>query len=177
MHDSDYGSDFGHLQTSGLLLEANASPPDTDESASAPRRFRWDVLGGIVVAIGLIALCNPFIGGESNHVVSDNALTSTSYLQINYGSKKIFATAGQTLSLSCDATIDRGYLTIHVFRDGILPRRPGESLLRTIKINHTAKEAAYEVPMPETGLYRIDISPWRERGEYDIAYDISWRVH
>jgi hypothetical protein len=144
-----------------------------DKAGESPRRIR-EAIVFIAVALGLIAWCNPFIGGESSHVVSDSALSSSSYGEFSYGSKTVYARAGQTLSLSCDATVERGQLTIHIWREWVVPRQPH---LRTIRIDASQQAKQYEIPIRETGLYRISISPWKEDHRYDITYDVSWRVH
>lgn len=158
--------DYGQHPSSGILREPEA-----------PRRSRREVIVGIALVVGLIAWCNPFLGGESSHVVCDNAISSGSYMQLNYGSKRIYASAGQTLSLSCEATVERGYLTVDVERDGFPLRPLGQSPIRRVNIHRSQPATQYEVPISETGLYRIDISPWREPNGYDITYDVSWRVH
>lgn len=128
----------------------------------------------IVLLLALAAYCNPLGGFESNHIASDNVLTSTSW-RTSFGSKKVFARAGQTIALKCDTTVERGNLEIRVWRNPILPRPLGESPLTKLSI-HSSGVAEREVPIRETGFYRIDVSPWREAGRYDISYDLTWRV-
>jgi hypothetical protein len=129
---------------------------------------------GVVLLIAFLAWCNPFVGSEANHIASDNVLSKTSW-RTTFGSKKVFARAGQTIELKCDATVEQGYLEIRVWRNPILPRPLGESPLTKLSIDSSGG-VERNVPIRETGFYRIDISPWRDAGRYDISYDLTWRV-
>ncbi len=151
------------------LLELNPKA----EGYPAPC-FKPKTIGSLVLAVAVIAWCNPFVGGAANHVVCDNAISSTSVPGICYGSRTVYASAGQRIELSCATTVERGHLTIYVWRHHLMPRL-GESPLKTLRVHRSGTETC-RVAISDSGLYRISIVPGRDPNGYDIDYDISWRV-
>ena len=150
------------------------TPKPTPPPQNPTRNKRWAVIGG--VALGIIVLCfvNPFVGRRVARETKDDAL-SNSARSIGYGSKKVFARAGSTLVVSGDATIRRGLLYIRVWPDGLAPRPLGTNPVHTVVLR-SSQSTAFTVTLPETSLYRIDISASPDGRYYDISYDVSWHV-
>jgi hypothetical protein len=134
-------------------------------------------IGALFLVVILCCWCNPFQGGESAHIVSHDVMISLDGSQFSYGPDPLFAFAGQTLTISCDSTIEHGTLAIYVWRHDFIPPTQAAPPLSKLSIDANSPMAKFDIPIDRTGFYRIDIWPMRERNRYDIRYDASWCVH
>lgn len=153
----------------------------SDRVESTRRVARWIILtkciGALLVIAAICLWWSPFSGGQSGRFFSDDVLISLDGSQFNYGCEKIFAMAGQTLTVSANCQIEKGQLSIYVWRSEIiLPATPTPPL-SVETISQGAHATKFDIPIDRTGFYRVDLAPWREQNRYDISYDVSWQVH
>jgi hypothetical protein len=133
--------------------------------------------GATLVTILICIWFNPLSGGESAHAVSDDLVISLDGSQFSYGSRTLFARAGQTLTFTSTADVKHGYLGIAVWRHDFIPANNPQPPLQSLSIHRNTEAQQNDIKIDRTGFYRIEITPWRDRNRYDITYDVSWRVH
>jgi hypothetical protein len=116
---------------------------------------------------------SPFSGGSRGRFVSHDLHIALDGSQGTYGLERVFAFAGQTLTVTYDCQIEHGSLGITVWRRPLLPLATAAPPLDKRTIRASTLKAQYEIPIDQTGFYEVDITPWRERNRYDLTYDVS----
>jgi hypothetical protein len=172
--NNDPTPDLGADSTNGSELTA-------DSGARQPHgllyssRF-WSFVGAVLFLLAVSIWCNPFVGGEWKHVVESGPVNFRPDFRFNYGSGSVFARAGQTIKVDCQAEIKAGSLSVWIRRDPWIPTVIGvQDALRSVEIDRS-QTMSIEAVAPETGFYKISRSTWRKDNELDIQYELNWYV-
>jgi hypothetical protein len=135
----------------------------------------WSFVGAVLFVLAVSIWCNPFVGGEWKHVVESGPVNFRPDFGINYGSGSVFARAGQTIKVDCQAEIKAGSLSVWIRRDPWIPTIRVQDALRSVEIDRS-QTMTIEAVAPETGFYKIARSTWRKDNELDIQYELNWYV-
>lgn len=95
---------------------------------------------------------------------------------------------GQVVELEGSGTIDRGSISLVLFKTNWPAFPPRNEHLGAVRLNDETPSGKIQVTIPENGYYKVSIHHWWENDhsndvggavplpDYDFVYDVKWRL-
>lgn len=129
---------------------------------------------GVVVVVLLVGfeLSGLYFGGWSRGRMSGERISNTCMFCISFGPEYFWADAGDTLEMAYDVKAYKGKLSMWITR--MTPGKLGDVEGRT-EVASTS-EGTWRAPISRSGWYHLVITGMTGQGDYDLGYNLSWRI-